>query len=80
MKNNYFNILKNIISYTYEDLLELDDITLYRFGSLMDVDIDSLNEEQYEQFIERCLLLCEELKKIMEKSEKLFNKGMILFE
>jgi len=80
MKSDYFSALKNIIDYTYEDLLELDDITLYRFASLMNVDIDSLEGEEYENFIEKCLFLCRNLQKILEKSEKLFNKGMILFE
>tara|TARA_B100000085_G_C18253251_1_gene394959 strand:+ start:136 stop:390 length:255 start_codon:yes stop_codon:yes gene_type:complete len=79
-KDIYFNILKKLVDAAYNELLELDDITIYRFGCMMNVDVDLLDDEEYDKFVERCALTCKKLKMAMEKSEKSFNKGMILFE
>ena len=80
IKDIYFNILKNLIDYAYNELVDLDDITIYRFGCMMSVDVDELDEEEYDKFIERCTITCKKLKMMMEKAESSFNKGMILFE
>ena len=79
-ENLYFNILKSLVSSAYNDLIELDDITIYRFGILMGVDIDDIDEDEYENFVEKCIITCQKLKKFLDTSENKFNKGMILFE
>lgn len=75
-----FNIIKQLVEYTINDLYEQDDLTMYRMGCVMNVDIDSLSEDEYENFIEGMVGKLKALKNIIEKSEKSFNKGMILFE